>query len=51
MLQALFAWSVSILLIAGSTQIDLPILAGIQFLVGAWFAVAGAIAGWQAVNK
>lgn len=51
MLQALFAWAVSILFIAGSTQIDLPVLAGLQFLTGAWFAVAGAIAGWQAANR
>lgn len=51
MLGALFAFCVSILLVAGSTQITHPILAGAQFVVGIWFAIAGAITGWQAARK
>ena len=51
MLQALFSFVVSILLIAGSTQINEPWLAGAQFIAGAWFAIAGAIIGWRVANR
>jgi hypothetical protein len=51
MLAALFAFGVSLLLIAGSTQIENPWLSAMQFIAGAWFAIAGAITGWQSARK
>lgn len=51
MFSVVFAFFVSILLIAGSTQIDIEFLSFTQFIVGVWFSIAGAIAGWQLANR
>lgn len=51
MLAAFFAFGISILLVSGSTQIDNSWLSVAQLLTGIWFAIAGAITGWQAARK
>lgn len=51
MLAVLFSFAVSIMLIAGSLEIDTPALAGAQLVAGVWFAIAGAITGWQEAHR
>lgn len=51
MAQVIFTFALSILFIAGSTQIDNVYLSWAQFIAGAWFAFAGAYLGWRLVNK
>jgi len=51
MLGAIFAFLISILLVAGSTQIANAWLSALQFIAGIWFAIAGAITGWQEARK
>jgi hypothetical protein len=40
----------SLVLVAGSTQIDVSWLALVQLLLGVYYATLGAIAGWQAAR-
>ena len=47
MFATIFALATSFLLVAGSTQIADPLLSALQFIAGVWFAVVGAIRGWQ----
>jgi len=51
MLATVFAFLISMLFVAGSTQISDPFLSALQFIAGVWFAIAGAITGYQAANK
>lgn len=51
MLATIFSFAISILLVAGSTQIAQPMLSGAQLVMGVWFAIAGAINGWQQANR
>lgn len=51
MLAALYCFVISLVLIAGSTQIDLWWLSWGQFLIGAYFAFAGAVTGWRAARE
>lgn len=46
-----FITLVAFVLVAGSTQIALPLLAAAQFILGIWFAVAAVVNGWQAARK
>lgn len=46
-----FTFVISMLLIAGSTQIENGWLSAAQFIAGIWFAIAGAITGWREANK
>jgi hypothetical protein len=51
MIGAIYAFVVSFLLVAGSTQIQHPVLSVTQFVFGVWFAIVGAIAGWQSSRR
>lgn len=46
MFAALFAFATSIVLMAGSTQIELGWLSALQFVMSVYFAVVGGIQGW-----
>lgn len=50
MLAAVFSFVISFLLVAGSSQIAEPLLSVSQLIVGIWFAIAGAVTGWQATR-
>jgi hypothetical protein len=47
---AVFALVTSFVLVVGSTQISEPVLAISQLILGIWFAVAGAIQGYQSTR-
>lgn len=48
MLQVVISVLISLLFLAGSSQIAEPFLAALQFIAGVFFAAGAAAAGWQA---
>jgi hypothetical protein len=50
MLQAFYCFVLAVLLTADSVNVQHPVLQGVNFIAGVYFAVMGAVAGWLAAR-